>query len=51
MSEQDCFKSTWYDLFVNRYELLAALILLHGVACVMNFADKKRTCSKLFHLI
>lgn len=28
-------------LFVKRYELMATLILLHGVACEMNFANKK----------
>lgn len=41
MPEWDCVKSTWNVPLLYRYELLAAQILLHRVACIMNFADQK----------
>lgn len=37
-------------VFVSRYELVAALILLHGVYCVINFSDEKRAWTNLFHI-
>lgn len=41
-------------LFLKSSELLAALTLLYGVACVMNFTDKKikeKTWSKVFNFL